>query len=91
MRRKKAGDARTEGSSEAETQGARGSEPQTELELLEQVLERAKTKILSDRSDFSVSDLIRILQAKQEMRADVVREIEVRWVENTDEDGASKK
>jgi len=91
MRRKKVGEGRAEGPSEAEPQDARGSEPQTELELLEQVLERAKTKILSDRSDFSVSDLIRILQAKQEMRTDAVREIEVRWVENTDEDGAGKK
>ena len=92
MRRKKVAEEKAEEPVEKTQQTSEESEPQTELELLEEVLKKAKKKILSDRNDFSVSDLIRILQARHELKAELVREIEVRWVdEDTDGGGASKK
>ena len=62
--------------------------PQTDSELLEELLERVKEKILSDRTSFSVGDLIRLMEARQELRTDEVREIVVRWVGDSKEESA---
>ena len=61
---------------------------QSDGELLEELLQRVKEKILSDRTNFSVGDLIRLLEARQELRTDEVREVVVRWVGDSKEESA---
>ncbi len=61
---------------------------QSDSELLEELLQRVKEKILSDRTNFSVGDLIRLLEARQELRTDEIREIVVRWVGDSKEESA---
>ena len=69
--------------------GGKPGTPQSDGELLEELLQRVKEKILSDRTNFSVGDLIRLLEARQELRTDEVREVVVRWVGDSKEESAS--
>jgi hypothetical protein len=74
--------------SEKATGSGEPSAGQSDSELLEELLQRVKEKILSDRTSFSVGDLIRLMEARQELRTDDVREIVVRWVGDSKEESA---
>ncbi|MBL8213028.1 MAG: hypothetical protein JNK87_20095 [Bryobacterales bacterium] len=83
--------SKPEGTEEVASEKAPQSGPgvvQSDSELLEELLQRVKEKILSDRTNFSVGDLIRLLEARQELRTDEVREIVVRWVGDSKEESA---
>ena len=80
-----------EGTEEVASERASQNGPnavQSDSELLEELLQRVKEKILSDRTNFSVGDLIRLLEARQELRTDEIREIVVRWVGDSTEESA---
>lgn len=85
MGRRKKAEAHQEPKNDAEY------EPESERELLEAILRKAGEKILSGREDFSVADLIRLLEARRDVQEESVKEVEVRWVDDSGEECGGKK
>jgi hypothetical protein len=62
-----------------------GKTARRKAELVKKIIEKIETKIDKDEVKATVGDLIRLMQIEKELEEERPQEIEVRWIEPTQE------